>query len=182
MTSQSTSLIPNLLGTNQPRQPLRLRLSGSPGRATLDGGWWPQSRDTEVELADLIDRFPALAGRVDRVLYSRPDWDGRPRSVRVARGRVKTGSFPRDDTHMLVLSMSTRTQLRLLVVPHDQSMGERAMALASDPSNRSSAAEILAACASDVEVGEGRDHWTDDGGSWWRDDDGPPSFRRVLPQ
>jgi hypothetical protein len=166
MTSHDTSLIPNLLGANQPRQPLRLRLSESPGRATLDGAWWPQSRDIEVELADLIDRFPAVIGRVYRVLYSRPDWDTQPRSVRVARGRVKTGSFPRDDTHMLVLSMSTRTQLRLLVVPYDQPMGEQAMALAAASSNRSSAAEILAAYALDEEVGDAQDHWIDDGGSW----------------
>lgn len=179
MTSHSTSLIPNILGSNQPRQPLRLQLSGSPGRATLDGAWWPQSRDLEVELAELVDRFPAVIGRVHRALYSRPDWDTQPRSVRVARGRVKTGSFPGDDTHMLVLSMSTRTQLRLLVVPYDQPMGEQAMLLAADPSNRSSASEILAAYALDEEVGEAQDYWTDDGGSWWRHEDGPPSFRRT---
>jgi hypothetical protein len=73
----------------------------------------------------MIDRFPAVAGRVHRVLHSRPDCDTQPRSVRVARGRAKTGSFPRDDTHMLVLSMSTLTQVRLLVVPHDQPRGSR---------------------------------------------------------
>lgn len=181
MTSHSTSLIPDIPDTSQPPQPLRVQLSGSPGRATLDGAWWPHSRDIEVELADLVDRLPADIGRVHRVLYSRPDWDTQPRSVPVARGRVKTGSFPRDDTHLIVLSMSTRRQLRLLVVPHDEPLGELAMAIAADPSNRLSAAQILAACRSDEAVGEVHDHWTDDGGSWWRAEDGPPSFRRAAP-
>lgn len=130
--------------TSPPRHPLRLQLAELPGRAALDGGWWPQSRDIDVELADLVDRFPAVIGRVDRALYSRPDWDTQPRSIRVARGRLKTGSFPRDDTHLMILSMSTQTQLRLLVVPPEHPMGQQAMATAAHPLNRSSAAQILA--------------------------------------
>lgn len=181
MTSHSRSLISDIPDTSPARQVLRLQLSGSPGRGILDGGWWPQSRDIDVELAELVDGFPAVVGRVHRALYSRPDWDTQPRSVRVARGRVKAGSFPRDDTHLLVLSMSTRIRLRLLVVPYDEPLGEQAMALAADPSNRSSAAEILAAVSSDEEVGEVQDYWTDDGESWWRYEDGPPSWRRGPP-
>ena len=139
MTSHVTSPASGTPGDQEPRQPLRLQLSGSPGRATLDGGWWPHSRDIDIELADLVDRFPEVMGRVDRALYSRPDWDSQPRSVRVARGRLKTGSFPRDNTHLMVLSMSTRTRLILLVVPPDHPKGAQAMALAADPSNGSSA-------------------------------------------
>lgn len=178
MTSHDPSSLTNVPAADQPRPPLRLRLSRTPGRAALDGGWWPRSRDIDVEVAELVDQFPVAIGRVVRVLYSRPDWDTQPRKVRVARGVVKTGSFPRDDTHMIVLSMSTRTQVRLLVVPPEQPMGEQALALAADPSSRSSAAEILAAGAADEEGGDADDLWTDDGGSWWRQEDGPPSYRR----
>jgi hypothetical protein len=182
MTSRDTSLIPNLPGTDHFRPPLRLQLSGSPGRGAIDGGWWPYSRNIDIELADLIDGFPAVIGRVDRVLYSRPDWDRQPRSVRVARGRIKTGSFPRDNTHVIVLAMSTQTRLMLLVVPPDHPQGMQAMALAGDASNRSSATEILAALRFDAEVSEGHDQWTDDGGNWWREDAGPPSFRTGPPR
>lgn len=182
MTSHDTSLVPDIPGTYPLRRPLRLQLSGAPGETVLDGGWWPQSRDIDIELADLVDRFPAATGRVARVLYSRPDWDTQPHSVRVTRGRLKTGSFPRDNTHMIVLSMSTGNQLRLLVVPPDHPTGQRVMALAADPSNRSSPPEILAACASDEEQGRHQDHWTDDGGSWWRQEDGPPSYRSGSPR
>lgn len=129
-------------------------------------------------MADLVDHLPAVVGRVHRTLYSRPDWDTQPHRVAVAHGRLKTGSFPDDDTHMIVLRMSTQTDLRLLVVPSDHPHGEQAMAIAADPSNRWSPAQILAAPAFDDQDGDGADHWTDEGGSWWlRPEAGPPSFR-----
>lgn len=182
MTSRDTSSVLNTPGTAQPRPPLRLQLSGSPGRGPLDGGWWPHSRNIDMELADLVDGFPAVIGRVDRALYSRPDWDSQPRTVPVARGRIKAGSFPGDDTHMMVLSMAARTRLILLVVPPDHPRGVEALTLAADESNRSSATEILSALRLAADAGRGDDHWTDDGGSWWREDAGPPSFRPGPPR
>lgn len=166
---------------NPSARPLRLRLSASPGEATLDGGWWPHSRDIDVELADLVDGLPVDVGRVNRALYSRPDWDTRPHSVRVLQGRLKTGSFPGDNTHVIVLSMSTGLRLTLLVVPPDQALGDEAMEVAAWPANRSSATEILASFGTEDEGTERREHWTDDGGSWWSHEDGPPSFRRGAP-
>lgn len=181
MTSQSSAPPTHAPGTYRPREPVRMRLSPTPGTATLDGAWWPQSRHLAFELADLVDHLPAEHGRVHRVLYSRPDWDAQPHLVTVARGSVKTGSFPRDDTHLVMLRMSTRTDLRLLVVPPDHPTGDQAMRLASDPANRWSTTQILAAGAFDDEDDEGGDdteHWTDEGGSWWPNPEaGPPSFR-----
>src|SRR3954447_397461 len=81
------------------RIPLRLRMGEAPAPGGLQGGWWPQSRDLAVELADLVDHFLPERGRIVRATYSPPDWDPAPRRVPVARGYVKVGSFPRDDTH-----------------------------------------------------------------------------------
>jgi hypothetical protein len=83
----------------------------------LHGRWWPQSRDLAVELADLVDHFPAVRGGVMRAIYSPPDWDAPLRRVRVQRGFVKAGSFPRDDTHVMLLTMFDRSMLKILVVP-----------------------------------------------------------------
>lgn len=104
------------------RVPLRILLDNGPESGPLDGAWWPQSRDLQVEAADLIDHFPLEVGRVDRLLYSPPDWDAGTGAsgthrVHTARGVVKVGSFPHDDTHLMVLRMSSRRSLRLLVVP-----------------------------------------------------------------
>lgn len=169
MTSHpSTAQIPHSPGTYRPRDLLRLALSPSPGRGALDGGWWPQSRDLEFELADLVDHLPAEVGRVQRVLYARPDWDTQPHTVRVARGLLKAGSFPGDDSHMILLRLWSRTDLRLLVVPPEHAVGDQAMRLAADPGNRWSTAQILAAGAFDQDDGDGDDHWTDESDSWWR--------------
>ena len=89
------------------RSPLHLRLHAELGAGKLDGAWWPQSRDLPLELADLVDHFPSELGVVYRVVFSRSDWDTSPRRVRVARGPIKVGSYPTDDTSRVWLFMST---------------------------------------------------------------------------
>lgn len=77
-----------------------------------------------------MDNLPATAGRINRLLFSRPDWDdalvgGRgARSVRTGRGPVNVGSFPSDDTQLMVLTMATGQRLRLAVVPSDTDPAE----------------------------------------------------------
>lgn len=127
------------------RSVLRLSLSdpGSPG--ALDGGWWPQSRDLPTELRDLVDHFPADRGRLTRAIFSPPDWEPCPRRVMVRHGYVETLSFPRDDTHVIVLRTSARTELCLLVVPPgvDEDHGHRALDAAATPRFATSAAQLL---------------------------------------
>ena len=124
----------------------RLLLSPRPGVGAMDGAWWPHSRDFETEIADLIDHFPASAGRVSRVLFSRPDWDTCPRQIMAGRGRVKTGSFPEDDTHLVLLKLSSGVELKVLVVPSRLSDGsaQALMESAADPANRQVGSDLLA--------------------------------------
>src|SRR3954468_16424633 len=111
------------------RGPLRLQLSDRPGLDTLDGGWWPRSRDLAVELADLADHFPHALGRIQHAVYSPPDWDGTPRRIRVRGGHVELDAVPQDDTHLVLLRTSQRLTLRLLVVPDDFTSGQGLEAL-----------------------------------------------------
>lgn len=124
------------------RVPLRLRLDNSFQSGPLDGAWWPQSRDLQREAADLVDHFPGLVGRIERLLFSRPDWDavsGAPSMHRIqaARGAVKVGSFPSDDTHVMIVKMSSGQRLRLRVVPSNTEPGlaSRVMQQAADDRN-----------------------------------------------
>lgn len=160
------------------RLPLRLKLADQPGRGKLDGGWWPQSRDLAVELADLVDHFPPEAGRVVRVLHSPPDWDDRPRRVAVALGFIKVGCFPRDDTHIIQLRTSDGTLLQILVIPPGMSraQGEEALLAAATPGNTHSASSLLEAVSDWPDV-DPRDRWTDEGGAWWDPHPLPPSLR-----
>ena len=160
------------------RVPLRLRMGAHPGRDRLDGGWWPQSRDLAVELADLVDHFPPGYGRVARALYSPPDWDSPPRRVPVTGREMKVGCFPRDDTHLIDLTMSDRTVLRILVVPPGLSrdQGEEALLAAATPGNDHLAHSLLDA-ATDFDDVDPADQWSDEGGAWWHPHPTAPSFR-----
>ena len=121
------------------RVPLRLELHDD-ATHELHGTWWPQSRNLQDEAADLVDHFPPAPGRIDRLLFSRPDWDnptedGRGvRRIQAGRGPVKVGSFPSDDTHLMVLTMASGRRLRLAVVPStlEDAAGEQRMRTAAE--------------------------------------------------
>ena len=160
------------------RAPLRLRMAEHASRNHLDGGWWPQSRDLVVELADLVDHFPPQFGRIVRVLVSPPDWSPAPRHVPVTGGYVKVGSFPRDDTHLIHLKTSDRTVLRVLVVPTGvtDDQGDEALLAAATPGNVHSGTDLLDTVTDYPDI-DPMDLWSDDGGSWWGPHPVAPSFR-----
>ena len=171
--------MPTSIGSIAPeRLPLRLRISTQIGRDSLDGGWWPQTRDLAVELADLVDHFPPEQGRIVRALYSPPDWNQPPRRIPVAGRYVKVGCFPRDDTHLIDLTLSDRTVLRVLVVPPELSadQGQEALLAAATPGNGATVESVLTA-ASDSPHLDPADQWTDDGRSWWHPHPTAPSYR-----
>lgn len=160
------------------RGPLRLRMARHPDRNHIDGGWWPQSRDLAVELADLVDHFPTQFGRIVRALVSPPDWDPAPRRIPVAGGYVKVGSFPRDDTHVIHLKTSDRLVLHVLVVPpgYTDDQGAEALLAAAASGNAHPASDLLDTVTEYPDV-DPMDHWSDDGGSWWEPHSVAPSFR-----
>jgi hypothetical protein len=160
------------------RQPLRLLMSEQPGPDRLDGGWWPQSRDLAVELADLVTHFPPELGRIMRAVYSPPDWDSHERRVPLAEGYLKVGSFPHDDTHVIDVQLRNRRRLRLLVVPPalTEAQGSEALLAAATVGYRHSPAELLSTVVDEPEV-DPDGLWHDRGGSWWDDGAGPPSQR-----
>ena len=174
--STSNIIVPEIARSG--RAPLRLRMAEHPGSGHLDGGWWPYSRDLAVELADLADHFPPRSGRIVRALVSPPDWDSAPRRIPVAPGYMKVGSFSRDDTHLILLTTTNRTVLRLLVVPpgFTRDQGEEALLASATPGNTHSATDVLEE-VTDHPATDPRDHWTDDGGSWWGPGRVAPSFR-----
>ena len=120
---QTSPTTPISAPSSSGRVPLRLQLRDASSPGQVDGVWWPQSRNLQTEARDLVDNLPATAGHINRLLFSRPDWDdamvgGRgARRVQTARGPVKVGSFPSDDTQLMILAMASGQRLRLAVVP-----------------------------------------------------------------
>jgi hypothetical protein len=145
--------------------PPRLALSKSVGLGALDGAWWPRSRNLETELADLVDSFPATSGRIVHAVYSRPDWRPAHRRIKVKWGVIKVGSFPNDDSHRILLTLSSREILHIMVIPPHSSpaLALAVMVTAASPGNRDSAATIL----EDAQQADDEDaaaRWSDDGG------------------
>jgi Family of unknown function (DUF5994) len=87
-----------------------------------DGAWWPESRQLSDQLGRLFAMWPPDQGRIARVLYSPPDWEDHPRSVALPGRIVKTGSFPRDDTHQLTLSLLDGSRRSITVIAPDTSL------------------------------------------------------------
>jgi hypothetical protein len=127
------------------RGPLRLRLASILGQDRIDGAWWPYSRDFAQEMSDLVEHFPATRGRINRAVFSSPDWDTAPRKVAAGARVIKVGSFPEDDTHLLIVQLSDGRRLTLLVVPPDftPGQGEEALLAASATGSRHAASHLL---------------------------------------
>ncbi len=151
-----------------PRGDLRLRMVDQPGRHRLDGGWWPYSRDLVLEMTELVRSFPREHGRITRALYSRPDWDTAPHRIDLGTSRLKVGSFPDDDTHVVVVQTANRERLTLLVVPprFTQAQGDEALLAAATPGNDHAGSEVL------LEVTNSHD--VDPADRWGRAEDGTP--------
>jgi hypothetical protein len=157
--STSTEPTPATGGSVQ-RSPLRLRLVEHVGRDRLDGGWWPQSRDLAVELADLAEHLPRELGRVVRIVFSPPDWDTPPRRVAVPDGYAKADPFPHDAAHLIQLETDERTVLHVLVVPPELTdpQGEEALLAAASPGNTHSAVDLLDTVTEHPDI-DPADHW-----------------------
>ena len=161
--SASTPALPLPSQPAAARLPLRLQLNPTMGDGTQDGTWWPQSRDLDVELADLVDHFPEEHGRINRAVFSRPDWDTAPHRVRVDRGMLHVGSFPRRDTHQIWLSMDRGRRIVLTVTAPETPDRRDGDAPAGGAQNASDPDVLL--------------HWADEGGSFWEPHTVAPSHR-----
>ncbi len=129
----------------------RLRLATDIGRGSLDGGWWPQSRDLAAELIGLAAELAEL-GTIVRVEVSPADWDDLPPIAH---------AFTNDeDTHRIDVQLTPGTTLRLLVVPPSMTadQGEEALLAAATYGYEHTAASLLEIVSEYPDV-DPRDQW-----------------------
>jgi Family of unknown function (DUF5994) len=129
-------------------QGLRLRLDPTlAGRGSLDGGWWPRSRDPEAELPDLIAGLESSLGMITRVALNLDAWDSAPRRLVVDGRRVHVGWFRAMNADTIGVTNASRDRFVLLVVPPQATPASAAsaMAMAADPASSARPADLLAA-------------------------------------
>jgi hypothetical protein len=132
-----------------PPIPLASRLSLDPAFKRLgavDGGWWPRSRNANVELPDLVSLLNARVGAVVRLGVDARDWDDVPRSITVGGHVVRMGRFA-DVNHEIIVTRGPQDHILLLVVPPQASTAAAKSALARTAAGKNSCRpeEILAA-------------------------------------
>jgi hypothetical protein len=139
-------------GTARP-EPEHLRLAliePRSARSTLDGAWWPRTRDLGAELPALLTELHSRGIRATRVAYNPAAWAAAPRRLDADGRVVRLGWFRSLDPHLLNLSGDlARSRVDLLVVPPDTPAVAAAAAFASatEPGNRRTSTEVLEAAA-----------------------------------
>ncbi|WP_146607458.1 DUF5994 family protein [Spongiactinospora gelatinilytica] len=100
-------------------------------RGTVDGAWWPRSRDAAAELPALISAVDRRLDRaVLRVGLHADAWDHIPHRI-PARGRhIRVGWFNSADPHLITLSIAGTVPISLLVIPPGTADGPAMAALA----------------------------------------------------
>lgn len=86
-------------------------------RTGINGGWWPRGRDAGAELPGLIAELNTRAGRVSRVALQVGAFVSIPHLLTVGGRKVHVAWFRYMNTHSVILTMATRDDLILLVVP-----------------------------------------------------------------
>jgi hypothetical protein len=130
--------------------PVRLALleATDAATATLDGAWWPRSRELATELPPLITVLRHQGIRVSRVAYHRENWEPAPRRLPADGRIVRLGWYPGLDPHLVRMTSGGggRARLDLLVIPPDldDAAAKQAMAAASQAGNHSVATAVLA--------------------------------------
>lgn len=122
---------------------LRLETTGSRD-GTLDGAWWPRSRDVTVELPSLIAALTEHLGPIHRVGLDESAWEDLPTRV-VVDDRVVHIDSSRIGDDTALITRSDRDLFALLVVPPqaDPEAAHTAMARAVSADNATQAGQIL---------------------------------------
>ncbi len=137
---------PAMLATEQPRQPLRLKLKPkAPTTGYVDGAWWPRSRDLSAELPALLAVLAVRLGRVHRVSYNLTDWTAAPRRITVDGQPVRLGGFHSQHTHTVDVIGPNEPRITLLVIPPEtkQATAQQALMRAGGRGNIDDVAALL---------------------------------------
>ncbi len=125
----------------------RLALIDPPAaRTTLDGAWWPRTRDLMQELPALVEELHRRGIRVTRVTYNPDLWGPAPRRLDADGRTIRLGWFRNLDRQLLNLTGDlSRGRLDFLVVPPDTTaaVAEHACSAATDRANRQTPTELL---------------------------------------
>jgi hypothetical protein len=89
------------------------------GPSSVDGHWWPRTRDLAVELPALVTAVAQRFGAVDRISLDPEAWDHRPGGVTIDGRAILLDWFGAGQRHVVGLFGPHSSHLELLVIPPD---------------------------------------------------------------
>jgi hypothetical protein len=139
---------PASMGTESPRQTFRLKLKPkAPATGSVDGAWWPRSRDLSIELPALLAVLAIRLGGVERVSHNLTTWHAIPRRLNVNGRQLRLGGFHAQHPHTVDVIGTNGARLTLLVLPPttDPVAAHRTLITASRRDNVDSIDRLLTA-------------------------------------
>jgi hypothetical protein len=139
MTSALTTTL------NGHRTPLRLRLKPhAPATGSVDGGWWPRSRDLPAELPSLLTVLAVRLGPIERVSYNLTAWNLAPRKINLDGSIIRLSGYNSQNVDTVDV-IGAKDVAILLVVPPETTPHSAHMALmaAGHRGNTDSIAHLL---------------------------------------
>lgn len=139
---------------------------GTAGRAILDGSWWPRSRDTVVELANLIVTMSERHLPLGRIMLNPGTWETHPHRIATGDRTTRVGWFDTLGTDLLIATTDDGHRVDLLVLDPGlpPPTARTAMEMATTGADTLSADTILAQVTSPPAGDESVDSWESEGG------------------
>jgi hypothetical protein len=147
-----------------PPIPLASRLSLDPAFKRLGavgGGWWPRSRNANMELPSLVSSLNARVGAVLRLGVDARDWEDIPCRITVGGHVVRIGRYA-DVNHEIIATRGPQEHILLLVIPPQASTAaaKSALAMASTGKNSGRPEQILTASGIENEARQAHPGWS----------------------
>ncbi|WP_344131568.1 DUF5994 family protein [Saccharopolyspora halophila] len=111
----------------------------------INGGWWPRSRDPEVEFPELVTALRPWLGMANRVSYHLDMWAAAPRKMVLEGRAIHFEGFRSMEPHTVAVTSSSAGRLNLLTVPPDtpDETARAVMDSAADPNSTTRATELI---------------------------------------
>jgi len=129
------------------RNEVRLRVKpGAAADGSVDGAWWPRSRDPAAEFPELVLAMSSWVGPVRRVAYHPGDWNTTAPELMVEGWLVNLVGSALLQAHAVMVVGSGQRRMSLLVVPPNTpgSIARAVLREATGPGTIGAVEEVLA--------------------------------------
>jgi Family of unknown function (DUF5994) len=122
----------------------------APVTGSVDGGWWPRTRDLAAEAPALLAALDERLANVEGVTYNLDDWGPTPRRIEVGRARIRLAGDRSQHPDTIDVHGRGRRVTLLVVAPETtEPVASAALRAAAHPANADRVEALLLAHSAD---------------------------------